>query len=206
MKQKHFIDAHKGINFIAILLIMAVYDAWLNTTLRIYLALHGSYGFLWILKSRYFGDASWERDTGIGYGLVIWAGLSLYWIAPWWIAHFEVEAPDWYLAVCVSVYAFGVFFHFAADMQKHMHIRHARGTLLTDGLWGLSRNPNYFGELLIYLGFTLLAMHWLPLLVLATFIAAVWIPNMIRKDRSLSRYENFAEYRRHTAMLVPFLL
>lgn len=206
MKQKHFIDTHKGINFIAILAIMAWYDAWQNTTLWIYLALHGSYGFLWILKSRYFGDTSWERETGIGYGLVIWSGLSLYWLAPWWIAHFNVHAPGWYLAMCVATFAFGIFFHFASDMQKHLHLHHARGTLLTDGLWSLSRNPNYFGELLIYGGFTLLAMHWVPLLVLAAFISAVWIPNMLRKDRSLARYPEFADYRKRTRLLIPFVI
>lgn len=206
MRQKHFIDSHKGVNFLAILCIMAWYDAWANATLWTYLALHGTYGFLWILKSRYFGDASWERETGIGYGLVIWGGLSLYWLAPWWIAHFDVQAPAWYLAMCVSIYSFGVFFHFAADMQKHVHLRYASGTLLTGGLWGLSRNPNYFGELLIYGGFTLLAMHWVPLLVLAAFVAAVWIPNMRRKDKSLSRYPEFREYRQNTRMLIPFLL
>ena len=206
MKQKHFIDSHKGINFLAILGIMAWFDAWNNTTLWVYLALHGSYGFLWILKSRYFGDASWERECSIAYGLVIWGGLSLYWIAPWWIAYFDVRVPAWHLAMCTSIFSFGVFFHFAADMQKHMHIRHARGTLLTDGLWSVSRNPNYFGELLIYLGFTLLAMHWIPLLVLAAFIGAVWIPNMRRKDRSLSRYEKFSDYRQRTALLIPYLL
>ena len=38
----------------------------------------------------------------------------------------------------------------ASDMQKHMTLAHRKGTLLTDGLWGLVRNPNYLGELLIY--------------------------------------------------------
>lgn len=205
MRQKHFIDSHKGVNFLAILGIMAWYNAWQNPTLWLYLAMHGTYGFLWILKSRCFGDASWERETGIAYGLLIWGGLSLYWLTPWWIAHFNVEAPPWYLAMCVAIYSFGVFFHFAADMQKHMHLRHARDTLLTEGLWSLSRNPNYFGELLIYAGFTLLAMHWAPLLVLAAFIAAVWVPNMIRKDRSLGRYPEFPAYRQKTAWLIPFI-
>ncbi|MDX1454241.1 MAG: DUF1295 domain-containing protein [Gammaproteobacteria bacterium] len=205
MKEKHFIDTHKGINFLAILGVMGWYGNWDNTTLWVYLALHGTYGFLWIMKSRWFGDASWERETGIAYGLVIWGGLSLYWITPVWIAHFDVDAPNWYLAMCIGIYALGVFFHFAADMQKHMHLKHARGTLLTDGLWGLSRNPNYFGELLIYGGFTLLAMHWLPMLVLVTFIGAIWVPNMVRKDRSLSRYPEFAAYRRKTRWLIPYV-
>ena len=39
--------------------------AWDNVLAWIYLALHGTYGVLWILKSRYFGDLAglWERFT-----------------------------------------------------------------------------------------------------------------------------------------------
>ena len=80
------------------------------------------------------------------------------------------------------------------------------GTLLTEGLWGLSRNPNYLGELCIYLGFTLLPMHWLPLSALAVVVVAVWIPNMRRKDKSLSRYPEFAAYKSKTKLIIPYLV
>ena len=53
------------------------------------------------------------------------------------------------------------------------------------------RNINYFGELLIYLGFSLLAMHWVPIACLAAMMILVWFPNMRRKDRSLARYPEF---------------
>ena len=65
---------------------------------------------------------------------------------------------------------------------------------------------NYFGELLIYLGFGLLAMHWLPVLVLGLFVVVIWIPNMLRKDRSLSRYAEFEEYERRSKFFLPFLV
>jgi protein-S-isoprenylcysteine O-methyltransferase Ste14 len=89
-------------------------------------------------------------------------------------------------------------------MQKHTALKLHPG-LITDGLWSRTRNPNYFGELLIYLGFGLLAMHWLPLLVLGLIVAAYWIPNMRKKDRSLSRYPGFAAYRERTKLFIPFL-
>ncbi|MEZ4581206.1 MAG: methyltransferase [Caldilineaceae bacterium] len=63
------------------------------------------------------------------------------------------------------------------------------GHLITDSFFALSRNPNYFSEMLIYLGFGLLAMHWLPVAILALWIAAYWWPSMLRKDRSLARYQ-----------------
>lgn len=205
MKQKHFIDSHKGITALAILTLMALYDQWHNPTAWVYLALHGTYGILWVLKSRLFPDRQWEQPTGIAYALVIWGGLSLYWIAPWLLMSRAVHAPPWYLGLCISLYTVGVFFHFASDMQKHTALKLKSG-LIRDGFFRLSRNPNYFGELLIYLGFGLLAMHWLPLLVIALFLAVIWVPNMLRKDRSLSRYPEFDAYRRRTKMFIPFLI
>jgi steroid 5-alpha reductase family enzyme len=205
VKQKHFIDAHKGVTFLAVLLLMAVYDQWRNPTAWVYLALHGSYGLLWVLKSRFFPDRQWDQRTSVGYALVILGGLTLYWIAPWLLTWRGVQAPGWYLGLCTSLYAFGLFFHFAADMQKHTALK-LRPGLITDGLFSLSRNPNYFGELLIYLGFGLLAMHWAPILVIALFLAVIWIPNMLKKDRSLSRYPEFQAYRERTKLFIPFLI
>ena len=46
MKQKHFIDSHKGATAIAVLGMMAYYDQWENHTLWVYLATHGLYGLL----------------------------------------------------------------------------------------------------------------------------------------------------------------
>ena len=141
----------------------------------------------------------------MGYALVILGGLTLYWIAPWLLTWRGVQAPGWYLGLCISLYAFGLFFHFAADMQKHAALS-LRSGLITDGLFSLSRNPNYFGELLIYLGFGLLAMHWAPILVIGLFLAVIWIPNMLKKDRSLSRYPEFQAYKERTKLFIPFLI
>lgn len=99
----------------------------------------------------------------------------------------------------------GLFWHFVSDMQKDMSLKLNPGSLITDGLWGVVRNPNYFGELLIYLGFSLLAFHWAPLLAIAFFLITVWIPNMRRKDASLSRYPEFADYRARTKLFIPYV-
>ncbi|HEX7975013.1 MAG TPA: DUF1295 domain-containing protein [Anaerolineales bacterium] len=205
MKQKHFIDAHKGATAFFVLLLMALYGQWHNPTAWVYLALHGAYGFLWALKSRIFPDRRWEQPTGWGYGLVIWGGLSLYWIAPWLLMVRGVQAPGWYLALSIGLYSFGLFFHFATDMQKHTELKLRPGHLISGGLFRYSRNMNYFGELLIYLGFGLLAMHWLPVVVLLVWVGLVWLPYMRQKDRSLSRYPEFAEYRRKTRLFIPYL-
>jgi protein-S-isoprenylcysteine O-methyltransferase Ste14 len=204
MKQKHFIDSHKGATAAAAFAAIAVFDAWDNPASWLYLAMHGTYGLLWVLKSRTFPDAQWEQPCGIGYGAVIWGGLSLYWITPFLIAGSDVRPPYPWVALCVAAWGLGVFLHFASDLQKHTHLAARRG-LLTDGLWARTRNPNYLGELLIYGGFGALAWDkaWVPAAVLMLFLVAVWIPNMQKKDRSLSRHEGFAAWKARTGLLFP---
>jgi protein-S-isoprenylcysteine O-methyltransferase Ste14 len=204
MKKRHFIDPMKAATLPVVLIMMAVYDQWQNPTAWVYLALHGSYGLLWVLKSRIFPDRQWEEPTGLGFALVIVGGLAVYWIAPWLLTWRGVQAPPWFLGLCASLFAFGLFLHFAADMQKHTALR-LRPGLITDGLFAHCRNPNYFGELLIYLSLALLAMHWLSLVVLLLFVILYWYPNMRRKDRSLSRYPGFEEYRQRSKLFIPFV-
>ena len=135
----------------------------------VYLALHGTYGILWVLKSNIFGDKNWEKPTPLWYGLLIWVALTLYWTAPYIICSQGLQMPLWWLALCTSVYILGIFFHFVSDMQKHTSLALKPG-LITTGLWSRLRNPNYFGELLIYLGFVAIPMHWLPLSALGAMI------------------------------------
>ena len=119
MKQKHFIDIHKGATAPFVLLLMYLLNQWDNTTAWIYLALHGSYGLMWILKSKIFPDNSWEQPCSIWYGFYIWLGLSLYWISPWIIltGYFNSGIPlatsPQYLGMCIFMFSIGVFFHFS---------------------------------------------------------------------------------------------
>jgi len=205
MRQTHLIDPHKGITFLAILSMMAIYNQWENPTVWVCLALHGTYGLLWVLKSRILPDRQWEQPCSPGYALVIVGGLTLCWIAPWLLAYRGVQAPPWYLGVCISLYSLGVFLHFASDMQKHPALK-LRPGLITDGLFSRCRNPNYVGELLIYLGFGLLAVHWIPVAVIGLYIAVLWYPNMRRKDRSLAHYPEFAEWKKRTKLFIPFVV
>jgi steroid 5-alpha reductase family enzyme len=211
MKQKHFIDIHKGLNSLFILFLMYYFDSWNNLIAWIYLALHGPYGYLWILKSKIFPDKQWENKTSIGYGLVIWVGLSLYWISPYIIITgnhmipFEVGLSPVYIFFCISLFILGVFLHFTSDMQKYITLKLNPGNLIQDEMFQKVRNTNYLGELLIYLGFTLLAIDWAPIIALFLFIAIIWIPNMIKKDKSLSRYSEFENYKKKSYKFIPYI-
>ena len=103
------------------------------------------------------------------------------------------------------MYILGVFFHFTSDMQKFVQLKYNPSKLIKEGMFKSIRNMNYLGELFIYAGFSMLAMHWIPLAVLGAFIVFVWIPNMIKKDKSLSRYENFNDYKNKSNSFFPFI-
>ncbi|MCX7753695.1 MAG: DUF1295 domain-containing protein [Anaerolineales bacterium] len=204
-KQKYFIDTHKGITFVVLLTMMAWFGRWESVTAWVYLALHGTYGLLWVLKSRLFPDKQWEEDKGAAYALLIIAGLSAYWVSGLLITWLDVKAPAWLIGLCVSMNVFGVFFHFVSDMQKYVQLKYHPGHLITDGLFARTRNINYFGELLIYLSFALLSMHWLPLVILAGFVFGFWLGQMRKKDQSLARYAEFAAYKKKSKLFIPFL-
>jgi steroid 5-alpha reductase family enzyme len=205
MQQKNFIDTQKGVTFIAILIMMAYYDQWGNITAWVYLALHGSYGLLWVLKSKIFPDRQWEQATSLAFGLIIWAGLSLYWVAPWLLTSGNVHASYWYITICIVIFVIGIYTHFTTDMQKYTSLKLNPGRLITDGMMARVRNLNYFGELLIYGSLAMLAQHWLPFVILLAWVLIIWIPKMRKKDRSLSRYPEFGAYRKRTKLFIPFI-
>ena len=160
---------------------------------------------LWAFKSRLFPDKQWEQAASLSRGIFIWAGLSLYWITPFIIASEDVQAPFWLLALAISLNTVGTVFHFASDMQKYTALKLNPGHLITDGFWQLSRSPNYFGEFLIYSSFAMLALHWLPWVVFGFFILVGWVPYMRNKEKSLSRYNEFTDYKARTRSFIPFI-
>ena len=211
MKQKHFIDIHKGIPPLFILFLITYYNSWSNHVAMIYLALLGVYGILWISKSYIFPDKQWEQPVGIAYGLFIWMGLSLYWISPFIITSgirilpFNIKQSFIYFSICIAIYIIGVFLHFVSDMQKYVHLKLNPGNLIDNGMFARIRNTNYLGEFCIYLGFSLLALDWTPIIVIFLFMILIWIPNMNNKDKSLSRYLEFKDYKKRTSKIFPFI-
>jgi steroid 5-alpha reductase family enzyme len=117
----------------------------------------------------------------------------------------DVRAPIPLQIFSVVLFTVGCFIHFVSDAHKSAILSVRKG-LITDGLWSLSRNINYFGELLIYLSFTVLSLHWLPITYLLTFVVSFWLPRMLKKDQSISRHATFAEYKRKTAFFIPYVL
>jgi len=206
LRERHVIDAFKLCTGPFVVACMAFFHAWDRTGAWLYLGLHGTYGVLWVLKSRIFPDRQWERPLGLRRAAMLVTGLASYWIAPVLLLRRPLEPPPPLAGACVALFGFGVFLHFASDLQKTVSLALRPGTLIEDGLWRRVRNPNYLGELLIYVSFAALSQHWVPFAVLGLAVAVEWVPNMVRKDRSLSRYPAFAEYRKRSGLILPWIL
>ncbi|MGD1808519.1 methyltransferase family protein [Dapis sp. BLCC M126] len=203
MKVKHPINLSKATTFIFVSALMVVYQ---NSTLGawVYLALHGTYGILWLLKDRIYPDKQWEQEIPLGIGIIIFGLVSLYWVAPYILISSGTQPPIPLVAAAISLNIFGVFLHYSSDAQKYYTLKYKPG-LITEGFFARCRNTNYLGEILIYLSFAMLAQHWLPYLILGGFIAGIFIPNMLKKDKSLSRYPEFAEYKANSGLIIPQL-
>ncbi|MBD2096172.1 DUF1295 domain-containing protein [Trichocoleus sp. FACHB-591] len=204
MKAKHIINLQKGLTGFVVLGLMWAYQ---NFTIGpwIYLALHGTYGLLWLLKDQLFPDKQWEQKISPGQGIFVGIILVLYWVAPFLLISRGVVPSAPLIAAAVALNILGVFLHYSSDAQKYFTLKYHPG-LITEGFFARCRNTNYLGEVLIYSSFALLAQHWLPFVILALFAAGLFIPNMRKKDQSLARYPEFAEYKARSGLLLPQLL
>jgi steroid 5-alpha reductase family enzyme len=203
MKIKHSINSHKFLTFVYVLGLMAFYN---NFTLApwVYLALHGTYGVMWLIKDSLYPDKQWEQEIPFAAGIFAFVMIGLYWVAPFILISNGTTPSAPLISAAIAINIMGVFLHFGSDAQKYFTLKYKQG-LITEGFFSRSRNPNYLGEILIYLGFAMLAQHWLPFVLLGVFVGLVFVPNMLKKDQSLSRYPEFVAYKAQSGLLLPKL-
>lgn len=202
MTDNFSINLHKAL---VIPIVVALMWWFANTSVEmfIYLALHGTYSLLWLLKQAWYPDKRFEvvRPVWISI-LFVFLPLAGYYLAPYLLASGHVSLPAPLLAAIISLYVFGIFFHYVSDAQKFFTLR-AGPALITDGLFSRTRNPNYLGEIMIYSAFAALSAHWVPFLIVAAWTSFFFVPGIRAKDASLSRYPGYAEYRARTWALLP---
>ena len=204
LKAAWVINLQKGGTLPFVLALMAWQDVWTPTAWT-YAALHGSYGLCWLLKDRAFPDPAWERRVTFAGAVSMWVlVLGLYWIAPWIVVTQRVEQPSWVLAAATVLYVLGVVLMMGSDGQKTFTLR-LRPGLITTGFFARVRHPNYLGEMMLYGSFAWLSGHWLPWAILGWVWLALFLPNMLRKEASMSRYPEWAAYKARAGFLLPSL-
>jgi len=173
----------------------------------IYLCLHISYCLWWLLeqwiypKRRQIFNQS-AGMAGFSFTLIF---VGLLYALPGYFA-FTNPAPMSLLEVAIALplFIFGSLINASADVQK-MTAKQYGAELVQDGIWRLARNINYFGDLLRYLSFAVVAgspwAYGVPVLV-----ALLYGQRMRQKEQSMpEKYPEYGEYQQASARLIPFI-
>ena len=103
-----------------------------------------------------------------------------------------------------------VYVEWKADEDLHAFKKQGTGGLLKKGIWAYSRHPNYFGEILFWVGLFAFALAqdlklvWTGFGAIAMILLFVFIsiPMMERRMRA-SRGDEYNEYVNRVSMLIP---
>ena len=201
MKLNQIINLHKGLTLFVVLGMMYFFNNF-SISAWIYLSLHGTYGILWLLKERIFPDHYFRDEINIITAITGFIFLGSYWVAPFLLISSQKDVPNSIISLCISINIVGVFLHFASDAQKYFTLK-VRKDLIKDGFFKRIRNTNYLGEVLIYLSFSILSMSFIPFLILGIFFFLIFVPRMLKKDKSLSKYKSFEQYKKRSGLIFP---
>jgi steroid 5-alpha reductase family enzyme len=107
----------------------------------------------------------------------------------------------------IVLFFVGYLFQVVGDLQLKRHIAKKSGTLLTTGLWGVTRHPNYFGESLMWVSIFLVV--YLSKGSIFLVISPIVITSVLRfisiplLEKSMSRKEGWDEYAQKVSIFYP---
>ena len=202
-RQRDLINTHKVFTPFVILGLMYYFENF-SIGPMIYFGLHTGYCVCWLLKEFYYPDKSFDGKISPVEFVFAFIFLGLYWVAPIILISSGTIPHPITIVLSVPVCLIGFFFHFGADAQKYFVLKERKG-LITDGFFSSTRNPNYFGEFVTYLGWGALAESIIPLVVLMSMVFFIFYPYMARKEKSMSRYPEFENYKKNSNFFFPKL-
>lgn len=137
--------------------------------------------------------------------------------AAWGAITSTTEKPlGWLALVGFVVFVIGYYFELVSDTQKSRFKADPdnKGKFIQEGLWAWSRHPNYFGEIVIWIGVALIALPVLKGWALVTLISPVWVtlqltlisgvPMLEKKaDQRWGGQAAYESYKKNTPILIP---
>jgi len=123
---------------------------------------------------------------------------------------------DVFLVIGFLVWIFGFAMEAIADRQKSLFRQdpEKQGKFIRTGLWSWSRHPNYFGEIVLWIGVMIVALpvlvgwQWVALIspvfitILLTRISGVPMLEK-RADEKWGGQEDYEAYKANTSVLIP---
>lgn len=134
----------------------------------------------------------------------------------------KYNAFNWFDLASIWVYIgllialIGLFFEVVGDEQLRRHIAKKTRTLMDKGLWSITRHPNYFGEIAIWIGLyiagcsllfttTLPVIYYLTLVVSPLVMSAVLIKiSTPLLEKHMAKYTGWEAYSKRVPMIFPF--
>ena len=111
----------------------------------------------------------------------------------------------------------GFGFEVIADRQKKYFSEQPKneGRFITQGLWSVSRHPNYFGEIILWAGIAIISLPFLSGWQFVTLVSPVFVFLLLTRISGLPFLEDkaekkwgedkdYIEYKKRTPILVPF--
>ena len=124
---------------------------------------------------------------------------------------------DFYFYFGLSLWLIGFSFEAIADEQKRRFKsdKKNKDAFISTGLWGISRHPNYFGEILLWVGMAVIALPTLIGWQYVTLISPIFIYFLLTRvsgvnlleDRANQKWggtEEYESYVKKTPVLIPF--
>ena len=116
----------------------------------------------------------------------------------------------------IAIWALGLLIEIVSDRQKSNFKDDPDndGKFIDVGLWAWSRHPNYFGEIVLWIGMAIVAVPVLQGLQWATLISPVFVAFLLIKvsgippledkaDKRWGGQDDYEAYKRRTPVLIP---
>ena len=120
--------------------------------------------------------------------------------------------------VGLLVWVLGFYFETIGDIQMYIFKKNPanKGKVMDQGLWQYTRHPNYFGEILIWIGLyasgiTLIFTNSVnPFYYLLLIISPVLMTTVLIKvstpllEKNMEKYASWEEYTKRVPMILPW--
>lgn len=174
----------------------------------IYLCLHISYCLWWLIEQWFYPQRAkviFSDPAGVVELIITIIFVGFLYALPGYLA-FTNPTPISFITVLIALpcYIFGTLINATADVQKLTAKQYGAG-LVQDNIWRFSRNINYFGDLLRYLSFAIIAgSPWGYLVPGLVFV--IYLQRILAKEKTMSeKYSDYAEYQKNSTRLIPFI-